>query len=164
MKKAHTIINTVDPHKPFDKPLPKLTRKQQAFVDYLVNNPKDSGTKAALNAYNVNTEASAAQVAYENLRKPEIVSQLGNSLELVETALIDTVRDWKRSEKPRQREIAMDSAKFIHDKVVGRAKQQIEMTASHVSIVMDLTGGQYGKGAQSSPLFDARTSPTIVLN
>ena len=46
-----------------NKELPKLTRKQEAFVKELITNPKQSATKAAEKTYNVNSNAVARAVA-----------------------------------------------------------------------------------------------------
>jgi hypothetical protein len=126
------------PQTPFNKPQPKLTRKQQIFVkEYAETN---NGTQAALKAYGVKNENTASSIATENLRKPAIVSALVNYNELIESAIIGTVADWKDSDKPRQREIAMDAAKFVHDKIHGKAKQQIQVAQTTVSIMLNLTG------------------------
>lgn len=52
----------------------KLTRKQKGFIEEYVKT--GNGTQAALNNYDTNDEHTAASIAYENLRKPEIVSLL----------------------------------------------------------------------------------------
>lgn len=126
-----------------DKKNRPLTVKQKAFVKELIDNPKQSATQAVLNAYNRPdkqlTRGSASQIAFDNLRKPNIVSKLQDYSELVESALVDTVKDWKDHEKPRQREIALDSAKFIHDKIYGKSKQQVEVSTQQVTIMIDLT-------------------------
>lgn len=122
-----------------------LTRKQAAFVKHIVDNPKSSYTDAARIAYNLKsgddkTNSTARTIAAQNLAKPSIVSALSNHVELIEAATIKTVQDWKDEESPRKREIAMQNAQWIHDKVFGRSKQQVEMTSTSVSINIDLTG------------------------
>ena len=124
--------------KTVDKPLPKLTRKQAMFVKELIENPKQSATKAVLKTYNVSNDVVAASVASENLRKPQIISHLHNASELVEQALEGTVRDWAREENASKRALAMDTAKFIHDKVHGKATQKIQTENSNVNIVISL--------------------------
>lgn len=56
----------------------KLTKKQRGFVkDYLATG---NGTEAAANNYAVSTDGVAAQIAYENLRKPDIQEAIGGAL------------------------------------------------------------------------------------
>lgn len=117
-----------------------LTRKQEAFVQELLTNPKQSATKAVLKTYNVTSAKSASVVATENLAKPSIISRLGQASDLVESALVNTVKDWGSSDRPREREIALDSAKFIHDKVHGKATQRVEQQTTTVSVAIDLSG------------------------
>jgi hypothetical protein len=57
---------------------PKLTKKQRGFVtDYLATG---NGTKAALAHYDVTKEHTAASIASENLRKPEIAETIKDAL------------------------------------------------------------------------------------
>jgi len=53
---------------------PKLTLKQKKFVEGVAKGK--SGTKAALEAYDTKDENTAAVIASENLRKPQIVEKL----------------------------------------------------------------------------------------
>lgn len=121
----------------------KLTTKQKLFIKEKLDNPKQSDTQAAIKAYSTPDKqispASAQVIAFENLRKPAITSKLEDANELVESALIGTVKDWGDHDKPRQREIALDSAKYIHDKVHGRATQSIETKSTQVVVNIDLT-------------------------
>lgn len=116
-----------------------LTRKQQAFVEHLVNHPKESATQAAKHAYKTATNHTAEQIAYENMRKPEIVTELAKYNNLVENTLVNTVNDWGREENTRKREIAVDTAKYIHDKVNGKATQRTEVKTQGVTLNIDLT-------------------------
>ena len=58
------------------KPMRPLTRKQQAFVKHLVDNPKASATQAVKATYGKPfkpvTELSARYIASDNLTKPNI--------------------------------------------------------------------------------------------
>lgn len=51
-----------------------LTRKEKAFADHIINNPKDSNTEAAAQTYDASTRDVARQIASENLAKPHIRS------------------------------------------------------------------------------------------
>lgn len=121
----------------------KLTPKQKAFVEELIANPKQTATEAARKAYSEPgkelAKGSAAVIAHNNLQKPQIISKLQNYTDLVESALVNTVSDWASEDAPRKREIALDAAKFIHDKVHGRATQKVEMQSQQVVITIDMT-------------------------
>lgn len=120
------------------KPPRPLTRKQQAFIKHLVDNPKSSATEAAAQSYEIVNRNTAKSIATENLTKPAIRSELAKYNGMLESALIKTVDDWKDHEKPRQREIAMDVAKYVHDKVHGKATQRVEQHTETVSISINL--------------------------
>lgn len=118
----------------------KLTRKQEAFVKGLVENPKASGTDIAQQVYNVSNRQTAQVIASENLSKPIIRTELAKYTKEVEDTLYRAVTDWGTAEQPRKREIALDAAKFIHDKVHGKATQRVETRSEAVVISIDLTG------------------------
>jgi len=125
-------------------PKPKtLTPKQRAFVDELVNNPKQSATQAVLKTYgspeNPPTYASARDIASSNLAKPLIITELAKYNNMVENVLINTINDWGSEENTRKREIAVDTAKYVHDKIHGRAIQQIQSTTNSITLSIDLT-------------------------
>lgn len=126
------------------KTIKPLTRKQAAFVKHIVDNPKQSATTAVVNTYgdegkNLNRN-TARSIATENLSKPAIQAELMKHSELFESAIVETVRDWKNEDNSRKREIATNLATWGHDKIYGRAKQQIEMKSTRVMINLDLTG------------------------
>lgn len=118
----------------------RLTRKQAAFVKHLIDNPKKSATEAAARVYDVANRNVAKSIATENLSKPAIIMKLGEASQLFESAIVGVVRDWKDAETPRKREIALDAAKFGHDKVFGKATVKIEQQTSVVQIAINLTG------------------------
>jgi len=125
---------------PKDRP---LTRKQAAFVEELLTNPKATKTSAYKKAYNISPftkKESVYRQAIETSQKPQIVSRLANYNDLVEGAITQTVSDWKDEDNSRKREIAMQNAQYIHDKIHGRSKQQVEVQSQQVTISIDLTG------------------------
>lgn len=119
--------------------LQPLTRKQQAFVNHLIENPKASATEAVRQSYKPTTENAARAIASENLTKPNIVMALSKANSRVEQVLMNTVDQWGDHEKPRQREIAIDTAKYIHDKIHGKAKQQLDIQSTSVKINIDMS-------------------------
>ena len=112
-----SVKNRVGIHKP-------LTRKQEAFVTELIKNPKMSATQAVKYTYNVSTNHSAEVMASENLRKPEIISRLGDANNMIEQVLMDTVGEYGNSDKIQERSLAVDTSKWIHDKIHGKAVQK----------------------------------------
>ena len=117
----------------------KLTRKQQAFVNTLLNNPKMSATQAVLQTYNTTDYSTAGSIAVENLQKPAIQSQLQNYSELVENTLITDVIQFKDSKDLKERQLANDTSRYIHDKIHGKSKQITEVTTQGISLNIDLT-------------------------
>jgi hypothetical protein len=120
------------------KQLPKLTRKQAAFVKELVENPKQSATKAVMKTYgkpdkpvSLNT---AAVIANENLNKPNIISHLDNYNDIAEQTITNTIIDYKNSDNIKQRTLAVNTAQWLHDKVNGKATQRTENTNVNISI------------------------------
>lgn len=115
-----------------DKPkLPKLTRKQRAFVNELKKNPKISGTQAALKAYNTTNEVVAASISSENLRKPQIVSHLENYNELVEKTIANPILRYSNSDDIKELTLAVETSKWVHDKLHGKAIQKsVNLNAS----------------------------------
>lgn len=125
----------------------KLTPKQRVFVQEYVDN-RGNGTKAALKAYGTDDKpvaySTAHSIASENLQKPSIVMALGRFNDMIESKIVRTIEDWGDSDKPREREIAVDLMKYSHDKIHGRASQSVNISSTHVNISLDLTGGAQG--------------------
>jgi phage terminase small subunit len=124
---------------------PKLTRKQSAFVQYLLENPKDSATKAAIAAYNVTTPHSAEVMAQENMRKPAIMAVLADHAIEAENTVVEFMkqRDDKR--------LAFDASRDLLDRTHGKATQRMEVQSTAVSITIDLTGMSLDNSVIDSP-------------
>lgn len=121
-----------------------LTPKQAVFVQELIDNPKQSAAEAARKAYGkpgqMMSQSTATSIAHENLTKPDIVAALNDSTELFESVIVGVVRDWGESENTRKREIALDAAKYGHDKIHGKATVKVEQQTNIVQIAINLTG------------------------
>ncbi len=127
------------------KPTVKLTRKQKAFADTLLSNPLASGTDAALATYNTKDKVTAGAISYENLRKPQIQQYL----ELhANTALQDNLEIAKYSkmygdtgtkEGAAYAGVAVSINKDIQDRAWGKARQQVDINSTSVSLTIDLT-------------------------
>ena len=123
------------------KPKGKLTYKQKTFADKIINNPKDSATEAAATTYKVTNRHSAEQIAYENLRKPEIVSYLNRHLKDAETTVLNVMyNSEKMKDEPQHANIAIRSAEMVMDRVIGKPTQRVEQQSTSVNINLDLTG------------------------
>lgn len=123
----------------------QLTPKQQAMITERLKDPtapnatiikragyKITGSKTA----QTNT---ASQIYLENMRKPEIASKLEPVVDEIEEALITTVRRYKDSDKLPEVIEAMNNARWIHDKVKGKAKQSVDLNTTSVTLSIDLT-------------------------
>lgn len=119
-----------------------LTRKQKAFVKHLVDNPKASGKAAATEAYNTTTPHTAEVISSRLLRKDEIQTELAKYSGIVENSIITTINRYKDSTELDEVKEAMQNARWVHDKVHGRATQKVETTSRSVSINIDLTQGE----------------------
>ena len=118
------------------------TRKQKEFARIIATEPKTSQTEAYIRAYNTegyNSRGAITEEAKKTLRNPSVQMELSKYSDLAEQKIVNTIREWGDHEKPRQREIAMDMAKFVHDKVHGKAKQRHEVQSTSVNINLDLT-------------------------
>lgn len=128
---------------------PKMTRKQQKFVEFLLDHPKLSATEAAMQSYNT-TRVGAAQIAMNNLRKPAIQMALGDHVKLAESVIVGTMNDFGASHMPRKREIALHAATYLHDKVYGKAANTLEVKSTTVNIAIDLSGKTKQKDIEDS--------------
>jgi phage terminase small subunit len=122
-------------------PNKQLTPKQEKMI---VERLKD---KTAPNyeiikraGYNAKTIHAQSQQYLENMNKPEIASRLEPVVDEIEEALITTVRRYKDSDKLPEVQEAMNNARWIHDKVKGKATQKIEQQSTKLAINIDLTG------------------------
>lgn len=126
------------------KPLRPLTRKQQAFVQHIIDNPKSSAKAAAKAAYNVTSDRSAETVASENLRKPEIMAYLENHAQDAKSTLLEVMKYSKEHGMSGTKEgaayaaVALNASKDVLDRVYGKAAQRIEMQSTSVSVTINL--------------------------
>lgn len=117
-----------------------MTTKQKIFVKEYVET-KGNGTKAALIAYDTDDYNTAATISKENLKKPQIISALQLHNELIESTIIKGIKDYKGSKKLGERTLAIDTAKWVHDKLHGKAVQRTE--ANSTSLVAHISNKPY---------------------
>lgn len=121
-----------------------MTGKQQAMITERLKDPKATNAEIIKRAgYNVRGEGetvtrTASQIYYENLKKPEIASKLHDVSDEMEDTLITTVRRYKKSEDVREVTLANDNAKWIHDKIHGKATQRVESQSTVVTLNLSL--------------------------
>lgn len=114
---------------------PQLTRKQKAFADTLINNPKLSATKAALLTYGKphqpTTYETAQQIAHENLTKPNIQLYLDKHVDKAKNRVVELVDSKKE-------DIALRASDSILDRTLGKATQRTESINTTVNLNLSL--------------------------
>lgn len=110
----------------------KLTRKQKAFADHLINNPKDSATEAAANTYKIANRKSAEVIASENLRKTAIQIYLNEHIDKAKNRVVQLIDSDKDS-------IALQASEAVLDRALGKATQRVETQSTSVNLNLDLT-------------------------
>ena len=116
----------------------KLTRKQRAFVEGIVDNPKASATEIASRVYDVNNRNTARVIAAENLAKPAIQSELAKHSQAIEQIIADKTYELTNSDKLDAVKEGLLNARWMHDKVYGKATQKIVSENSNVNVVINL--------------------------
>lgn len=148
-KQSATTQTTPRPAKPLNSP--KLTRKQTAFVNHLLDNPKASAAQAAREAYNVTSVTSATSVAHELMTKPDIQLALANQANIALTGMIEVAEYSKKYGRTGTKEgasyasVAVQVYKDTLDRVLGKATQKVESTSKVVTLNIDLTGTVDGR-------------------
>jgi hypothetical protein len=103
----------------------KLTEKQRAYVRMRLDNPKMTKTRAAMSVYNASSPQSANAIATSLEKKPQIQSALMAYSDLAESTIVGAIQEYRDSDKQWQRTLAVESSKWVHDKVHGKAVQQV---------------------------------------
>lgn len=117
-----------------------MTGKQKAMIVERIKDSKASNAEIIRRAgYKASTIQNASQQYLENMMKPEIAKKLNNVVDEMEDALITTVRRYKDSEKLPEVIEAMNNARWIHDKVHGKATMKIQQSTTGVTLTIDLT-------------------------
>lgn len=114
----------------------KLTRKQKAFADLLIAQPKTSATEIVRQTYAVTDTNTAKSIASENLTKPNILNYLNKHVDTAQE-VITGFMELKDSESIQEKRLAYDSATQIIDRVAGKPTQ-IQQSQS-VSFIQHLS-------------------------
>lgn len=124
------------------KKTPKLlTNKQKLFIKHLVDNPKSTATDAYKEAYDTQNmkPATINREAHATTRLPQVITELSKYNGLIEDTLINTVNDYKNSDRVNERALAVDISKYVHDKIHGKATQRTEVISTGITLTIDLT-------------------------
>lgn len=127
----------------------KLTRKQKALADYILEHPKESATEAAMQTQAVTNRKSASVVATNTLKQPHVQAYMLEHSQIASDTMFEIMETSKKFSKGGGKEgaayagVAVTVAKDIMDRVHGKATQKIETESRIVSINIDLsTGGE----------------------
>jgi len=102
----------------------KLTDKQRASVKLRVENPKMTKTKAVMRTYDVTKATNAGAIANSLDKNPAVQSALLAHSALAEQTIVKSIIDYGDSEKQWERTLAVETSKWVHDKIHGKAIQQ----------------------------------------
>ena len=117
----------------------KLTRKQKAFADELIRNPKQSATKAVAKTYNTDDYHSQRVIASQNLAKPNILKYLDKYGELAEITAVDIMQNSRSmKDEPAHARVALDASKDILNRLYGTPTQKIESQSTTVTLNLSL--------------------------
>lgn len=105
----------------------RLTRKQKAFADELLNDKKKSATEAAMQTYNTTDRNTAGVIAAQNLRNTNIQLYIDEHVDRAK----ETVVNLLDSDKD---EIKLRSAQDILDRTHGKATQTVQTTGVHIQM------------------------------
>lgn len=123
----------------------RLTKKQKMYSDILLNNPDVTGTQAAQLTYNVKNKETAAVISSENLNKPNIQMYLEKHADKALSDNIEIAEYAKHFGREGTKEgasyasVATSINKDILDRTYGKARQQVDVNSTAVTLTIDLT-------------------------
>ena len=101
-----------------------LTPKQRKFVQLMTSDPKMTPTRAVMQSYNVKKPTTAGAMSKALEKNPKVQSALIAHTSLAENTIVKAIMDYGDSEKQWQRTLAVETSKWVHDKLHGKAVQQ----------------------------------------
>lgn len=120
------------------------------MVKHIIDNPKASATAAVQAAYGRPDKPVsapvAAVIASENLRKPNVLTELAKYQSKAEANLIEVMEVSTEYSKRFSKEgaayasVAVQSANSILDRLLGKATIKHDITSTAVTLNIDLTG------------------------
>lgn len=109
----------------------KLTRKQKAWSDTYLEQPKAPLTDIARQTYNVTDSKTAHDISRQNLENPRIIQYIEQHQEKARDKIVELVDS-------KTERIALDASKDILDRTQGKATQRTEVKSTRITI--SLTG------------------------
>lgn len=101
-----------------------LTRKEKEFVKQVVTNKSASGPELVMAAgYAAKDKHSASSMYTSLMKRGKIQSALSAYSDLAEQTIIKSIQDYSDSDRQWQRTLAVETSKWVHDKVHGKAAQ-----------------------------------------
>jgi len=101
-----------------------LTPKQREFVRRMTSGEKITPTRAVMETYNVVKPTTAGAMSKALEKNPKIQMALAAHSSLAEETIVTAIMDFRDSDKQWQRTLAVESSKWVHDKLFGKAVQQ----------------------------------------
>lgn len=107
-----------------NKGVSPLTPKQRKFVQLLTSDPKMTPTRAVMQTYNVKKPTTAGAMSKQLQKIPKVQNALIAHSNLAENTIVKAIMDYGDSDKQWQRTLAVETSKWVHDKLHGKAIQQ----------------------------------------
>lgn len=101
-----------------------LTAKQREFVRLMTSGERITPTRAVMRVYNTDKPTNAGAISKNLEKNPKIQMALAAHSSLAEETIVTAILDYKDSDKQWQRTLAVESSKWVHDKLHGKAVQQ----------------------------------------
>ena len=134
-----TVLDATKPSANASSQVQRLTTKQKRFIKGIIDNPKASATEIASEVYNTKNRNVASAIASENLSKPMIASELAKHSKEIEQVITDKTYELVHSDKLEAQKEGLLNARWIHDKIHGKATQRTEVTTQGITINVDLS-------------------------
>lgn len=112
------------------------TAKQRVFAEEYVRN-KRNGTKAALKAYNTKSPDVAAQIAVENLRKPEVKQAIAELLESEGLEFKTVIQTHKRNIVQEKNLLVSQNAIVDYYELVGLKRKEEPKNGTNIAFIVN---------------------------
>lgn len=100
--------------------------RENNLVRDIVSNPKMPAYKHYMNHWPTNNPETARTEVAQVLAKPRVKMKLAKYNGLAENTLIKTINDFGNSDSVAKRSLAVNVAKYVHDKIHGTATNRLE--------------------------------------
>lgn len=120
-------------------PRNRLTGKQAQMIKQRLKDKTATNAEVIKRSgYNVTSDHTASQIYLENMKNPEIRKWLDSTIDEMEDTLLTTVRRYRNSSELDEVKEATTNARWIHDKLKGKATQRIEQHSTTVKLSLSL--------------------------